>query len=204
MRSPRRRSTMPAPKARTSRWAPPMLTREHLLEVLRAGLERRPRLDLGRVGHEDLHRPEGRLRLLGEAVHRGRIGQVEVAGHRLSPLGADGRRHLVADLDPARAEHDGVARPGQRPCRLGPDARGGAGHRRRPAFGVRLEARHQRGVTVVGSAAKPRTLMECTRAHARRVDLVGLDQRSPARSARPVPPCGPAPPPCRSGARCRS
>ena len=60
-------------------------------------------------------------------------------------------------------EHDGMARPGQRPRRLGADARRRAGDRRGPALGVRLEARHQRGVTVVGSAAKPRTLMECTR-----------------------------------------
>ena len=65
---------------------------------------------------------------------------------------------------PARPEHHGMARPGQRPRRLGTDARGGAGHRRRAPFGVGLEARHQRGVTVVGNAAKPRTLMECTRA----------------------------------------
>ena len=61
-----------------------------------------------------------------------------------------------------------MPRPGQRPRRLGADARRGAGHRRSAGVGgepghVRLEARHQRSVTVVGSAAKPRTLMECTR-----------------------------------------
>ena len=137
---------------------------QDLLEVLRAGLERRARLNFGRVGHEDLDRAERGVRLLGEPVHRGGVGQVEMTGHRLSPFGADGRGDLVADLHPARPEHHGVPHPGQRPRRLGADARRGAGHRRRPALGMGLEARHQRGVTVVGSAAKPRTLMEWTRA----------------------------------------
>ena len=136
---------------------------QDLLEVLRAGLECRPGLDLGRVGHEDLHRPERGVGLLGEPRHRAGSARSRWQATASPPSARMDAATSSHDLHAARPEHDGMARPGQRPRRLGADARGGAGHRRRPAFGVGLEARHQRSVTVVGSAAKPRTLMECTR-----------------------------------------
>ena len=163
IRSPRRRSTMPAPKARTSCWAPPMLTRRTSSKSSGLVSSAVPGRILAALDTRISTGPNAASASLANRVTEPRIRQVEVAGHRLSPLGPDGRSHLVAHLDAARPEHHGMARPGQRPRRLGADARGGAGHRRRPAFGVRLEARHQRSVTEVGSAAKPRTLMECTR-----------------------------------------
>ena len=100
---------------------------------------------------------------LAKRVDRRRVRQVEMAGHRLPALGPDGRGHLLAGLDAARPEHDRMARPGQRPRRLGADARRGARDRR--WAGVRggarsaASARRHRG----RERGEPRTLMECTR-----------------------------------------
>ena len=130
---------------------------QHLLEVLRASSRAPSRAGFAPALDTRISTgPNAASRLLGERSDRGGIGQVEVEGHRLAPLGPDGRGDLLADLDPARPEHDRMAGPGQRACRLGADARRGAGHHRRPALGVGLEARHQRGVTVVGQARRSR------------------------------------------------
>ena len=84
-------------------------------------------------------------------------------GGRLAAGGPDLARNDLAHLGPPRPEHHREAIPGQGARRLGSDARRGAGDHRRPSVRVRLEARHQRRVTVVGRTAKPRTLTECTR-----------------------------------------
>ena len=92
-----------------------------------------------------------------------RVGQVEVDGDGLAPVGPDGRRGILALVDPPGPERHRVPEGGQGLGGGLADARRGAGDHGRPAFGVGLEAGHQRRVTVVGRAARPRTLIEWTR-----------------------------------------
>ena len=98
-------------------------------------------------------------------IDRG-IGQVEVEADRLPALVPDVGGQLLADLVAAGAQDHGMPGLGQDPGRFGADARRGSGDHGRASLGLGVETSHQlryRGVTVVGSAARPRTLMECTR-----------------------------------------
>ena len=162
--SPRcRRSVMAGTRARTSRWVPLRLTGQHAVERLGVGVEHRPGDVLGGVGHHDLDGTEGVHRRLGELLDRIGVGQVEVDGHRLAAVGPDGGGGVLALGHPPGPEGHRVALGGQGPGRGLADARRRPGHHGRAPFGVGLEPGHQRRVTVVGRAARPRTLMEWTR-----------------------------------------
>lgn len=67
-----------------------------------------------------------------------------------------------AGIDPPSAEYHRVAEGGQRLCGSSPDARRSAGDDGGTACWVRGDPGHQRSVTEVGRAARPRTLMEWT------------------------------------------
>ena len=176
IRSPRRRSTMPAPKARTRRLGAAHVDPQHLLEVLGRGLERAspagssPRWTRGSPPARTPPRPPWRTRRPSPG-RPGRGGKAAASppSARIG-VGRPPRRPRRA----ARPEHDGMAGPGQRARRLGADARRGAGDHGRPALGVGFEARHQRGVTVVGQRGEAAHVDGVDPLHARRVDVVVL------------------------------
>jgi hypothetical protein len=154
--SPRRRSTEPLGAEQVDR---------HLsLEVVGVGVDRRHRHDIAGVADHDLDRPDRRLGVLGEGRHGRGVAHVEGQGDRLPAGGADLGRGLLAPLDAPGAEHDGVARGGEQHRGRPSDARRRAGDHGGATLGVGRELRHQRAATVVGRAAKPRTLTEWTRA----------------------------------------
>ena len=115
------------------------------------------------VRDDDLDRAEGLDRLLGETGRGLRVGEVEVERVRLATSGTDRLGGLLAPVDTTRAEHDRVPGGGQRLGGGLADPRGCAGHHRRSPLGMWSETRHQRRSTAIGSVAKPRTLIECTR-----------------------------------------
>ena len=82
----------------------------------------------------------------------------------LAAVGDDLGRRLLEPVEPAGPEHHGVPGRGQRQRGGQADAGGGAGDHGGAALGVRREAgASAQGCTVVGRAAKPRTLTEWTR-----------------------------------------
>ena len=136
---------------------------EDAVERLGVGVEHRAGDVLGGVGDQDLDRSEGVHRGVDEPLDGLGVGLVEVDGHRLAPVGPDGRGGVLAFGHPAGAENDRVAKGRQRLGRGLSDAGGRPGHHRRSELGIGVEAGHQRSVTVVGSEARPRTLIEWTR-----------------------------------------
>ena len=158
------------------------------------------------VGHQDLDRRRGlSTAALANCVHRVAVGQVEVDGDRLAAVGPDGRGRRPRTRSTRRAPEGhrvaGAARaravawpmPEEAPVTTA-GRRSGWGSKR----GISA------GVTVVGRAARPRTLMEWTRSMPVGVDVVGGHPRRPARRGRRGPRAGPGGRPCRSGGRCRS
>ena len=91
---------------------------------------------------------------------------------RLAAVGDDLGGGLLEPVEPPGAEHHRVAGRGQRLRGGQPDARRRAGDHGGAALGVRFEPGHQRVTTVVGRAAKPRTLTRVHAADALRVDVV--------------------------------
>ncbi len=90
------------------------------------------------------------------------VGDVERVHDRLAARLADLRGDLVAPVDASRAQRHRVTDRGQGQRGRGTDAGRGAGDHGRATLGLVIPA-HQRTATVTGSAAKPRTLVECTR-----------------------------------------
>src|SRR5690606_1598500 len=134
-------------------------------EELRVGLVDAAGGERSGVGDDDLDVAEIGGHLRAELGHGRVVGEVEGVGDRLAAGVADARGDLLEPLDPAGTERDGEARGGQRLGGGRTDARGGAGDDRGAALGlgVLVGADHQRILTVTGSEAKPRTLMEWTR-----------------------------------------
>ncbi len=162
--SPRARlDHRPVPRPRTSRWVPLTLTASTPSERVGIGVEHRAGRCSAGVRHQDLDRAEGVHGRRGELLDRVPVRQIEMDGDGLATVVADGRRRVLAVVHPPGAEHDRVPEPGQGHRRRLPDARRRAGDHGRTSLGVGLETGHQRSCTVVGRAARPRTLIEWTR-----------------------------------------
>ena len=114
-------------------------------------------------GHEHLDVAELISGTAYERRHRVGIGDVQWQGDRLATIGANLGGDLLALVHPAGPEGDGEAASREFGGGGGADARRGAGDQCGPSGGVWVESGHQRLVTVTGSSAKPRTLLECTR-----------------------------------------
>ncbi len=135
----------------------------HRFEVLGIGGQSRARSDLRGIRDQDLDGTEGLCGILDKLQNGIWLAQIQREGGRLTSAAANGVGHFVARLNSTGSEDDGVTGRGQCLGRGGADTRRGPGDHRRPATRVLLETCHQRRVTVVGNAASPRTLMECTR-----------------------------------------
>ena len=81
-------------------------------------------------------------RVCDKRFHRVRVGDVQVEADRLAAVGVDLADDVVELLDPAGAQGDGEAVRGKLDGGGFSDARGGAGHDRRPTFGQGVKAGH--------------------------------------------------------------
>ncbi len=136
---------------------------DHLVEGSGIGVEHRAGNVLCRIRHQYLDTSEGVHGGLGETLHRVTVGQVEVYGERVTTARSDGSRGLLALGHPSGSEHHRVTDGGEGLSHRLADAGRGSGDHCGANVGIGFEARHQRRVTVVGSAARPRTLIEWTR-----------------------------------------
>ena len=137
---------------------------QHAVELGGIGVEHGAGHVLGGVGDDDLDLAEGVDGRGREPLDGVAVGQVEVDGDRLAAGGPDGRRRVLALADPSGTEDHRVAERGEGDGGGPADARGGAGHDGRPALGIGREPRPSaQDATVVGRAARPRTLIEWTR-----------------------------------------
>ena len=91
------------------------------------------------------------------------VGDIERKRHGLAAAAANGLGQFGALLDASGTQSNREPPGGQLGCGGGADPRRGAGDEDGPTVRVWFEARHQRSVTVIGSAENPRTLLECTR-----------------------------------------
>ena len=207
--SPRRRATMSGSSARTSRWVPAMLTASTPSSASGSVSRTAPAMLRAALETTISTSPEGGDRGGGEPFDRVAVGQVEVDGHGLAPVGPDAGGGVLAARTPAgpRARPGGPARRGRRrwpdrcPTRRRSPrrvvARGWAGTRHQRMTG---STQGDRG----GQGGEAPHVDRVDPLDAGRVDVVGRPPGRPARRGRSGPRGGPAVPPCRSGARCRS
>ena len=161
--SPRRRATMAGTRARTSRWVPLRLTASTpsnasgsvsstapamFWAALDTRISTAPRVSTAALANCSTESPSARSRWMATASPPSARMAAAVSSHSAT------RRAPRATGWPRAASAWAVAwpMPDEAPVTT-------AGRR----CGIGLEAGHQRRVTVVGSAARPRTLMEWTR-----------------------------------------
>src|SRR3569833_3081635 len=118
------------------------------------------------IADDDLGLAEVGGHLVGEAGHRGVVGDIQPMRDRLTALGADAGGEFLEHVDAPRAEGDRVARGREDLRGLRADAGRRPGDHRRAAVGVAVLLSHGQAlgrVKVVGRFANPRTLVEWTR-----------------------------------------